>query len=299
MVGRRALRTPRGSFEIFHELDGDTMLSISALSAGHGNYYLKLARDDYYLKGGEPRGLYLGKGAEALGLNRLVDEKECKWLLDGFSPDGKDPLTQNAGDPKHQAGWDLTFSAEKSISAIWSQATADVRKAIQEAQAEAVKEDISYLQECAAFTRRGKGGREIERAKLVVAAFEHGTSRAQDPQLHTHCLIMNVGVREDGTTGTILSKPLDVHKMAAGAVYRAELSNQLEKRLGLVLEREPNSFAFKVKGVPEVGYRGDFEKGVADTVRHNARQIGRAALGEEYATTGASSTEPRDSSRSR
>src|SRR5262249_30039774 len=82
---------------------------------------------------------------------------------------------------------------------------------------------------------------------LVVAAFEHGTSRAQDPQLHTHCVVMNVGVRADGSTGTIVSQPLYAHKMAAGAVYRAELSNQLEKRLGLALEREKSWF--EVKGV--------------------------------------------------
>ena len=100
------------------------MLSIAALSAVHGNYYLKLAREDYYLRGGEPRGLYLGEGAEALGLTGLVDEKECKRLLDGFSPDGKDPLTQNAGDPKHQAGWDLTFSARR-YATPWSQLPTD------------------------------------------------------------------------------------------------------------------------------------------------------------------------------
>jgi conjugative relaxase-like TrwC/TraI family protein len=184
------------------------MLSISALSGDQGDYYLKLARDDYYLKGGEPRGLFLGQGAEALGLTGSVKKREFKSLLQGFSPDGKNPLIQNAGKPNHQAGWDLTFSSDKSVSVLWSQATPDVRKAIQEAQLEAVKEAISYLQDSAAFTRRGKAGREIEKAKLIVAAFEHGTSRAQDPQLHTHCLILNVCVRQDRTTGTILSKPL-------------------------------------------------------------------------------------------
>lgn len=48
------------------------MLSIAALSGGQGNYYLALARDDYYLKGGEPPGQWLGKGAERLGLTAQV-----------------------------------------------------------------------------------------------------------------------------------------------------------------------------------------------------------------------------------
>jgi conjugative relaxase-like TrwC/TraI family protein len=259
------------------------MLSISALSGDQGDYYLKLARDDYYLKGGEPRGLYLGQGAEALGLSGHVKERGFKFLLGGFSPNGKE-LIQNAGKPNHQAGWDLTFSSDKSISVLWCHATPGVRKAIQEAQLEAVKEAISYLQESAAFTRRGKAGREIEKAKLIVAAFEHGTSRAQDPQLHTHCLILNVSVREDGTTGTILSKPLYLHKMAAGAVYRAELASQLEKKLGLALERDPRNFAFKVKGVPEnlisefSKRRKQVEKALAEHGATSAKAAAKLAL---------------------
>src|SRR5581483_11936686 len=134
------------------------------------------------------------------------------------------------------------------VSVLSSQAGPDTRKTIQEAQAAAVREALDYLQESAAFTRRGKGGRTKERTELVVATFDHGTSRAQDPQLHTHCLVLNVGVRADGSTGTILSQPLYAHKLAAGAVYRAELSNQLEKRLGVVLERRQSWF--EVQGVP-------------------------------------------------
>ena len=101
---------------------------------------------------------------------------------------------------------------------------------------------LRYLQEDAAFTRRGKAGQEREEAGLIIATFEHGTSRAQDPQLHTHSLILNVAVRRDGTTGTIESKPLYQHKMAAGAVYRAEFDHQLEARLNLRAERQKSWF---------------------------------------------------------
>ncbi len=223
------------------------MLSVEALTVAKGDYYEKMARDDYYLNGGEPRGQWLGEGADALGFQGVVETNQFKSLLEGFSPSGKG-LIKNAGDPKHQAGWDLTFSCPKSVSVLWAQAEPDVRSAIQKAQAEAVRAAIDYLQDAAAFTRRGKRGETLERAKLVVSTFEHGTSRADDPQLHTHALIMNVGVRADGTTGTVVSHPFYMHKMAAGAVYRAELSNQLEKQLGVVLERQQS--AFEVQGVP-------------------------------------------------
>lgn len=233
------------------------MLSIAAVAGGRGNYYLSLARDDYYTKGGEPPGRWLGLGAEALGLSGQVEGEELKNLLQGFSKDGEIKLVQNAGADNHQGAWDLTFSCPKSVSVLWSQADADVRRAVQEAQAEAVKEALDYLQDAAAYTRRGKGGTERIPTKLVVATFEHGTSRAQDPQLHTHALILNVGVATDGKPRTILSQPLYAHKMAAGAVYRAELSNQLEKRLGLALERQKTWF--EVQGVPE-SLVGDFSK---------------------------------------
>lgn len=263
------------------------MLSIAALSGGQGNYYLALARDDYYLKGGEPPGQWLGKGAERLGLTAQVGGPELKQLLRGFSSDGTRPLIQGAGSPKHQPGWDLTFSSPKSVSALWSQADPDVRRVIQEAQTAAVREALDYLQDAAALTRRGRGGQTREPTNLVVAAFDHGTSRAQDPQLHTHCLVLNVGVREDGTTGTILSQPLYAHKLAAGAVYRAELSNQLEKRLGVVVERRQSWF--EVEGIPAEliddfsKRREQVEKALADRGATGARAAAKLALATRQA----------------
>lgn len=263
------------------------MLSIAALSGGQGNYYLALARDDYYLKGGEPPGQWLGKGAERLGLTAQIGGPELKQLLRGFSSDGTQPLIQGAGSPKHQPGWDLTFSSPKSVSALWSQADQGVRRVIQEAQTAAVREALDYLQESAALTRRGRGGQTREPTELVVAAFDHGTSRAQDPQLHTHCLVLNVGVREDGTTGTILSQPLYAHKLAAGAVYRAELSNQLEKRLGVVLERRQSWF--EVQGIPAEliddfsKRREQVEKALSDRGATGAKAAAKLALATRQA----------------
>lgn len=224
------------------------MLSISPplSGAGQGDYYLELAQEDYYTNGGEPPGRWYGEGAEALDLKGKVEPEELRSVLHGYSKeDGKTALVQNAGADDRQAGWDLTFSAPKSVSVAWSQASPEVRREIQEAQAEAVGKALGYLEAEAGVTRRGKGGLNKEPAKLTFAEFEHGTSRAQDPQLHTHCLLINVGVREDGTTGSIESRGIFKHKMAAGAVYRAELSYRLESRLGLESERKKNWFELK------------------------------------------------------
>ena len=217
------------------------------MAAGQGRYYLELAREDYYLEGGEPPGLWWGKGAEALGLSGKVERRQLERLLLGEAPDGR-PLVQNAGNRRRQPGWDLTFSAPKTVSVLWSQADEPTRRIIQAAHLGACRDALDYLQEAAGFSRRGRAGTVHEQAALVAASFEHGTSRALDPQLHSHFLVMNVAVRADGTTGTILSKPLYQEKMTAGALYRASLSYRLERELRI--QCEAHRTWFEVVGVP-------------------------------------------------
>lgn len=222
------------------------MLSVSAMSGGQGAYYTGLAREDYYLEGGEPPGLWEGKGAQLLGLDGQVDKEVFAALFSGMDGRGT-PLVQNAGSPDRQPGWDLTFSAPKSVSVLWSMLPAELGAEIRAAHIEGVQRACGYLEEVAGWTRRGHGGQNREKAGLVVGLFEHGTSRAGDPQLHTHALVLNIGVRDDGTTGSIESKPLYQHKMAAGALYRSELAMQLGRRLGLEVERVRSWF--EVQGV--------------------------------------------------
>ena len=236
------------------------MLSIAPMSgAGQGDYYLELAREDYYLKGGEPPGVWVGEGAKELGLNGQVEKAELKNLLEGYSIDDEKSLVQNAGKENRQSGWDLTFSAPKSVSTAWSQSEGEQRLAFQEAHKGAVNKALSYLESEAAYTRRGHGGSEREQARLAIATFEHGTSRAQDPALHTHTLIVNVAVREDGTTGSIESRQIYSQKMTAGAVYRAELAHRIENDPRLGIEAERKKSWFELKGVSEE-LRDEFSK---------------------------------------
>src|SRR6476620_6143336 len=97
------------------------MLSIGAMAGGQCEYYLGLAREDYYLEGAEPEGKWLGEGARALNLADTVKPEELRTLFHGLAPDGR-PLVQNASSERRQPGWDLTFSAPKSVSVLWSQA---------------------------------------------------------------------------------------------------------------------------------------------------------------------------------
>jgi conjugative relaxase-like TrwC/TraI family protein len=215
------------------------MLSISnPITTGQGHYYVNLAKEDYYIAGGEPPGLWFGRGAFALGLTNRVERREFQNLLRGFSPYGEKRLVQDLGkNRKRQAGYDLCFSAPKGWSSFWSVADQETRSQLQKLQLAAVHRALEYLEDVAAFTRRGKNGKTLEKCKLIFALFEHGTSRAQDPHMHTHAVLLNLSIREDGSTGAIMNNEFFRHKMTAGALYRAELAYGAEKLLGLEIER--------------------------------------------------------------
>ena len=112
--------------------------------------------------------------------------------------------------------------------------------AIQQAHEKAVEAAIRFLEKEYATSRIGKGGVEITKAKMVVAAFEHSCSRALDPQLHTHALVLNIGIDDMGKTRSLVSRSLYQAKMLAGAYYRAELAYQLRNTMQLKTYRPLN-----------------------------------------------------------
>lgn len=258
------------------------MLSISSMSVGHASYYMKFARGSYYAKDASGDGKWLGTGAAALGLAGSVDAGDLKRLFEGFHPNGKE-LVQNAGTPDRQAGLDLTFSAEKTVS-ILSEMTAQVDRAeIEQAHHAAVETALEYLQDTSIWTRRGKGGVKLEPTSLVAAAFTHHTSRNLDPNLHTHVLLLNIGVRADGTTGTIRTSDLFHHKMVAGAIYRAQLAYELTHRLGFEIETGERGL-FRILGVPDEvrdafsSRRKELEQAVDPAFHADAKTMARATL---------------------
>ena len=226
------------------------MLSLSKISSAAGcDYYLELAREDYYLNGGEPQGRWYGEALSHFGIqeNDVVEARTLKTLFAGYHPVTSEKLVQNPGSPKRTRGWDMTFSMPKTVSTLWSQTTPENRQIIQRIHADAVKEALRYAQEVAGHTRRGKGGNEIDQAKLLFAVFEHGTSRALDPNLHSHAILQNIGVRSDGTTGTLHTQALYDHKMAIGAVYRLAAAHGLRTQLGVHVRVEKD--LYEVEGV--------------------------------------------------
>src|SRR5690242_2682129 len=118
------------------------MLSVAKLAAP--DYFLNLA-GDYYQSGLEPAGRWMGQGAAAAGLTGIVDKESFRQLVRGYAPDGR-KLVQNAGSEKRQTGWDLTFSVDKTVSVLWSQASPLMRREIEAAHHEAIQAALRFLE---------------------------------------------------------------------------------------------------------------------------------------------------------
>ncbi|WP_233224609.1 MobF family relaxase [Thiomonas sp. X19] len=224
------------------------MLSIAVkTAAGAVSYYIHMqgeasnkeaSTEDYYAAEGV--GYWAGAACEQLGVSCQVTPEQFSALCNGFDANGQ-PLVQNAGDSDRRAGWDCTFSAPKSVSLVWANADKDTREAIEKAHAQSVEKGLEFIQDKASYSRRGKEGHAEEEADIAVAVFQHGTSRERDPQLHSHAFVVNAAVREDGTVGTLQGRHFFDWKMAAGALYRAELASEMQK-LGYAVERDGSSF---------------------------------------------------------
>ncbi|MEO0882764.1 MAG: MobF family relaxase [Pseudomonadota bacterium] len=228
------------------------MLSIGSVSSGSAGYY---AKDNYYADArGEhlvPQSHWFGKGASELGLQGAVSSDAFSSIMLGQVPDG--PLLGRTvdGERHHKPGYDLTFSAPKSVS-IAIEALGD--KAAGNAHDAAVHTALKYIEAHAlqtrVFDRETRTQQVVGEQKMVAALFRHDVSRALDPQTHTHAVLANMVQGQDRKWRSIHSPALFEHKMLAGAIYRAELAAGL-KKVGYEIERTHADGRFEIVGMPK------------------------------------------------
>lgn len=233
------------------------MLSIShpmKSAAAAVEYYANERKADYYLNGIDQEGRWFGGAATRLGVGQTVQREQFLNLLNGFTPDGREPLVQNAGKEGRQACWDMTFNAPKSVSVLWAVSPPVVRQQLETDHRESVETALRVAEEIGGIVRSGPGGKVKERAGLLWATFQEGTSRAQDPHLHTHAVLINLGCRENGRCGAISTANLFRWKLALGSIYQAELSSRLAQAHGLA--SEPEKVGFGLRGVPQAVCQG-------------------------------------------
>ncbi len=252
------------------------MLKITKIkqNGGEAAQYYTEGKEHYYTKSKELPGIWYG--GQSLGLNGEVSFSEFQNILQGKNKNGE-AVVQGAGE-KHRPGWDLTFSAPKSLSLYYVAANEETKFKIDKLWHESINKTLDYMQKFYMndSVRRGKGGVVREAPKeLVFAKFDHCTSRANDPQIHTHVVMANLALREDGTYGTI--EPDRIYKVMKeiGAIQRAEFIQGLQKDLGLEIERDKESFRIK-----------DFSKEVKLVYSKRSIEIERK-IREQGAKTGA------------
>ena len=232
------------------------MLSIGKLGNGAESYYLNTVakgREEYYTGRGEALGVWLGKGSTILGLQGPVTPSDLRMALAGYSPGEAQRLDAGRVDPKRRVpGFDLTFSAPKSVSLLYGLGSPEVAQKVREAHEEAVSAGIEYLERHATKARRGPGGeRRIAADGWVGAAFGHRTSRNGDPQLHTHVLVANVVRGADGAWSAPDARLLYHQAQTAGYLYQAVLRHGLTRSLGVEFEAVRKGSA-EIKGIDPV-----------------------------------------------
>lgn len=213
-----------------------------------------------------------------------VDGRVLRDLAEGRDPETRDPLVRQSANGKRSVGYDIQFAAPKSVSVLAAFAEPDVRAKIMAAHDRAVRRAMDHAFDAGlVVTRTGEGGKVRSPVEETSAAvYRHFTSRAQDPQLHSHAVLLNLAVRNDGRTGSIDNK--DILRNAGGiaALYRSEFASELRRELGVEAVR--NGRNFEVAGIPSKVLdlfskrRAEIEKAARESGFDTARNRGAAQV---------------------
>lgn len=197
--------------------------------------------------GAQPAGSIDSSQAASDVRSRLVSEVAAEW----FERDhGRPPAdarelasavvrwSRRSAQPV--AGFDLTFSPVKSVSALWAVAPLQVAAEIELAHQAAVADALAFVEERGLFTREGTNGvRQVEVCGLVGTAFTHRDSRAGDPDLHTHVACANKVQTRQGRWLAVDGQVLYAATVAASETYNTALEAHLGERLGVRFADRP------------------------------------------------------------
>lgn len=255
-------------------------MSMRKLTAGDGYAYLTrhVAAGDagldagasltaYYEQTGNPAGRWLGEGLAGLGdaSRRLrPGDVVTESAMTAVFRDGVDPLTDDAlgrpdsrfDDGKRHAvvGFDLKFTAPKSVSVLWALADDATRVVVYDAHRAALASSLEFAEQRVIRTRIGEAGRhQVPTGGMVAAAFDHWDTRAEDPNLHTHVVIANKVQGPDGAWRSLDGRTVHAAIVTVSELYDALLADELARRLPVewsMRDRGPRrNPAFEVDGI--------------------------------------------------
>lgn len=224
------------------------MLSTSNVSAAQAeNYY---TQEDYYTQEESDASHWFGKGAIALGISGTVDQFTFQRLLHGKTPNGQSLSGKRIDSSQRRAATDYTFSAPKSVS-IAALVQQDAR--VLQAHHHAVTQALAVLESRYAQTRvsTSTGRHRVVTGNLVAAIFPHTTSRAMEPQLHSHCVVINATQLPDGQWRSFSNEEAIANQKLLGQIYQNELVVALRQQ-GYQIELRPHGQFELVDYSPEL-----------------------------------------------
>lgn len=228
------------------------MLSIAPIAGGGAGYYT--SQDNYYFLG-SMQSRWLGEGAKSLQLEGPVDAFRLDELIAGRLPNGVSLERMEGGINVHRSGYDLTFSAPKSVSvliALYGE------NRLLEAWNRAVSETLKEVESLVSSRVMKEGETETQLTqKAVIATFNHDTSRNLDPQLHTHALFLNMTPTESGwrtlASGTVRKdgfiEAVYANQLALGQMQLNLLRRQVEAMGYETVDTGKNGL-WEITGVP-------------------------------------------------
>ena len=257
------------------------------LGASAGAYYTNdpyretQNRDEYYAQDGGGRWWTNGTARVRHGAPIVLES--FRDLCAGIDPGTGEPLVRGAG-AGHRAGWDLTLTAPKTVSLLWAASPPEERARLEAIHAAAVEEALGFL--CAeelAEVRLGAGGHRREApASLMVGRFDHYTSRAGDPNCHTHCVVVNSALSKDKKHRTLEPERLYRWQLVVGSAYRAALAERLVGDLGLRL-RPAGQGQFEIAGIPEAAIEAFSKRSAAIEARVGGDRAAASGAQKELA----------------
>jgi conjugative relaxase-like TrwC/TraI family protein len=201
------------------------------------------SKDNYYSQGeGLQNSQWQGSFAAHQGLEGSIHKADWQQACNGNDPQGNE-LRRKQNNSR--AGWDITLSAPKSASL---KALIDQDDRVLEAHRKAVHSTVQYIeQNCIYAQVKDQGQLKREQTqKGQFALFEHDDNRKQEPQLHTHIVILNQTLCQDGKTRTLDSRELFIQKKTIGAYYDHTFAHHLKEQ-GYEIEWTA-AHTFEIKG---------------------------------------------------